>query len=186
VPSPRNVPLVKSLRQLSKPDIFLSHDWPQSIEQHGDTQGLLRKKPFFRQDIDSGNLGSPPLMGLLQTLRPDWWFSAHLHVRFEAIVKHGGSEQGPGEGNPPVVLANPEEIVISDEDVDEDIATEAALMGDVWPTPAQNPDEITLVNEEELVEPVPRPVVPRSETKFIALDKCLPRRAFLEVFFVVV
>lgn len=107
-----------------------------------------------------------------------------MHVRFEAVVKHGGGEQGPGEGNPPVVLANPEEIVISDEDVDEgNIATEAVVvMSDVRPTMAQNPDEITLVDEEELVEPVPRPVVPRSETKFIALDKCLPRRAFLEVF----
>ena len=98
-------------------------------------------------------------------------------------MKHGGGEQGPGEGNPPVVLANPEEIVISDEDVDEgNITTEAVVMSDVRPTMAQNPDEITLVDEEELVEPIPRPVVPRSETKFIALDKCLPRRAFLEVF----
>ena len=175
--------------KLSKPDIFLSHDWPQSIEQYGDTQGLLRKKPFFRQDIDSGHLGSPPLMGLLQTLRPDWWFSAHLHVRFEAVVKHGSGEQGSSEGNPPVVLANPDEIVISDEDVDEsNIATEVALMSDVRPTASQNPEEITLVDEEELVEPlaVPRSVVPQSETKFIALDKCLPRRAFLEVFFIVV
>lgn len=125
-------------------------------------------------------------MGLLQTLRPDWWFSAHLHVRFEAVVKHGGSEQGPGEGNPPVVPQNPEEIVISDEDVDEgNVATEVALTSDLRPTTAQNPDEITLVNEDEFIEPVPGPVTPQSETKFIALDKCLPRRAFLEVFLVV-
>ena len=104
-------------------------------------------------------------------------------------MKHGSGEQGSCEGNPPVVLANPDEIVISDEDVDEsNIATEVALMSDVRPTASQNPDEITLVDEEELVEPlaVPRSVVPQSETKFIALDKCLPRRAFLEVFFVVV
>ena len=102
-------------------------------------------------------------------------------------MKHGSGEQGSCEGNPPVVLANPDEIVISDEDVDEgNIATGVALMSNVRPTTSQNPDEITLVDEEELVEPVPRSAVPQSETKFIALDKCLPRRAFLEVFFVVV
>ncbi|KAH0826607.1 hypothetical protein J3R83DRAFT_4970 [Lanmaoa asiatica] len=67
----------------------------------------------------NGNLGSPPLMGLLQTLRPDWWVSAYLHVRFEAVVKHRGGEQGLGEGNPPVVPANPDQTDISDEDVDE-------------------------------------------------------------------
>lgn len=126
-------------------------------------------------------------MGLLQTLRPDWWFSAHLHVRFEAVVKHGGGEQGPGEGKTPIAAANPEEIVISDEDVDEgNVTTEAALMSEVRPTTSQNPDEITLVSDEELAEPASRPVVPPSETKFIALDKCLPRRDFLEVFFVLV
>lgn len=124
-------------------------------------------------------------MGLLQTLRPDWWFSAHLHVRFEAVVKHGGGEQGLGEGNPPVVAANPEEIVISDEDIDEgNTATEAAFISEVRPTPPQNLDE--LVSNEEPAEPVPRPIILQSETKFIALDKCLPRRDFLEVSFVIV
>ncbi|KAG2346376.1 hypothetical protein BDR05DRAFT_981491 [Suillus weaverae] len=57
---------------------------PQYIERHSDTQSLLRHKPFFRQDVQTGNLGSPPLMGLLRTLKPKWWFSAHLHVRFQA------------------------------------------------------------------------------------------------------
>lgn len=124
-------------------------------------------------------------MGLLRTLRPDWWFSAHLHVRFEAVVKHGGDVQGPGEGDPPVVLANPEEIIISDEDIDEgNTTTEAALMGEVRPTMPQNPDEITL--GDEFAEPVPRPVTPQSQTKFMALDKYLPRRDFLEVSFVAV
>ena len=83
--------LVLSAFQLSSPSIFLSHDWPQSIEQHGDLQGLLKRKPFFRQDIATGRLGSSPLMGLLKTLKPDWWFSAHLHVRFQATVVHNGS-----------------------------------------------------------------------------------------------
>lgn len=32
-------------------DIFLSHDWPLGIEQHGDTGGLIREKPFFKQEV---------------------------------------------------------------------------------------------------------------------------------------
>lgn len=115
-------------------------------------------------------------MGLLQNLRPDWWFSAHLHVRFEAVVKHGG----PGEGDPPVPAANPEEIVISDEDVDEgNVTTEATSMNEVRDTTPRNPDEIAQGSGEDTI----RSVVPQSETRFIALDKCLPHRAFLEVFF---
>ncbi|KAF9234255.1 lariat debranching enzyme, C-terminal domain-containing protein [Melanogaster broomeanus] len=173
---------IRRLSLLSKPDIFLSHDWPQSIEQHGDVKGLLRRKPFFKQDINSGNLGSPPLMGLLQTLRPNWWFSAHLHVRFEAIVRHGRGDQVPGESSPAVAPANPDEISILDEDFDEASATpEGALPTERAPALPQNPEEITLEGEEEDVEPPPRPVLPPSETRFIALDKCLPRREFLEV-----
>jgi lariat debranching enzyme len=113
--------------------VFLSHDWPQSIEQHGDVHGLLSRKKFFRKDVETGQLGSPPLMGLLQTLRPEWWFAAHLHTRFEAAVV--------------------------------------------------NPDEITLDEEEVVVEAplAPLPAAIPSETRFLALDKCLPKRDFLEV-----
>jgi len=31
-----------------KVDIVLSHDWPNGIHAHGNTEQLLRKKPFFR------------------------------------------------------------------------------------------------------------------------------------------
>ena len=69
-------------------DVFLSHDWPRGIEQHGDTEGLLRTKPFFREEVRSNSLGSEAAEWLLHALQPTFWFSAHLHVKFAALYKH--------------------------------------------------------------------------------------------------
>ena len=174
--------------QLSSPPIFLSHDWPQSIEQHGDLQNLLNRKPFFRQDIANGQLGSPPLMGLLRTLKPQWWFSAHLHVRFQARVVHdvglGSSEEAAAPV--PAAVPNPDEIVIEDDDDDENGGSAQANADDPPPAMAttalpRNSDEIVLSDEEDEVAVPPPPPPPPSETKFLALDKCLPKRQFLEV-----
>ncbi|KAH0579198.1 hypothetical protein H2248_003350 [Termitomyces sp. 'cryptogamus'] len=159
---------VRKLSLLPQPDIFISHDWPQSIEHYGDLQRLLRHKKHFKADIDNGRLGSPPLMGLLKTLKPKRWFAAHLHTRFEATVPHDdtrrlGDNETEAEAS---AVINPDEIMIENEDVmDKDILK-------------NNPDEIALSDEEQHVQPLP-PVAP--VTKFLALDKCLPRRRFLEV-----
>ncbi|KAH9066860.1 lariat debranching enzyme, C-terminal domain-containing protein [Lactarius vividus] len=155
---------VRRLALLSSPDVFLSHDWPSGVEQHGNVNDLLRRKPFFRSDIQSNQLGSPPLMSLLRNLKPSWWFAAHLHTRFEARVQHDPT------GPPVVAASNPDEIVIGDEDDDFDVPKGT--------TAPQNPDEIVLEND---IETVALPPPPPRETKFLALDKCLPRRQFLEV-----
>jgi hypothetical protein len=42
---------VYRLMQLRRPlDVFLSHDWPQGIERHGNTAQLCRAKPFLRRE----------------------------------------------------------------------------------------------------------------------------------------
>lgn len=115
-------------------------------------------------------------MGLLRTLQPSWWFSAHLHVRFEARIVHenGPSGSGPAQGH------NPDEITI-DDDEDDTVPALPEAAAPLQKEPA-NPDEITLDDEEEeVVAVVVPPPLARRETRFLALDKCLPRRQFLEV-----
>jgi lariat debranching enzyme len=71
-----------------KIDVFLSHDWPQYIWEYGDKEKLLRYKSFLQENMQSGEMGSPPAMTLLRQLKPSFWFAGHMHVRFEASVPH--------------------------------------------------------------------------------------------------
>ncbi|GFR89836.1 lariat debranching enzyme [Elysia marginata] len=106
------------LKQISAhTDIFISHDWPKGIYHNGDVENLLRRKPFFKQEIEESKLGAQPLADLLTHLQPTYWFAAHLHVKFAAHVEHKPSVGG----------------------------------------------------------------VHGKSTRFLALDKCLPRRNFLQV-----
>lgn len=69
-------------------DIFLSHDWPRSIYHYGNKKQLLKTKSFFRQEVENNTLGSPAASELLEHLKPNYWFSAHLHVKFAALMQH--------------------------------------------------------------------------------------------------
>ena len=74
--------------------------------------------------MDSQSLGSPPAMDLLRYLKPLYWFSAHLHVKFPALYEHDKGQSSSGE----VKSSNC-----------------------------------------------------RQFTKFLSLDKCLPRRSYLQI-----
>ena len=47
-------------------DIMISHDWPGGIYNYGNVDQLLRYKKHFKDDIDSGRLGNPATMQVLQ------------------------------------------------------------------------------------------------------------------------
>ncbi|KAK8270364.1 hypothetical protein V6Z12_D11G190400 [Gossypium hirsutum] len=80
---------VHKLMHLEDPiDIFLSHDWPLGITDFGNWQQLVRYKKHFKDEIQQGTLGSKPAAQLLEKLKPSYWFSAHLHCKFTALVEH--------------------------------------------------------------------------------------------------
>ncbi|EDV27410.1 uncharacterized protein TRIADDRAFT_21006 [Trichoplax adhaerens] len=87
---------VDKLKKIKKPiDIFFSHDWPLGIYNYGDKRDLIRRKPFFKDEIDRNALGSPCGFELLRQLQPSYWFAGHLHVKFAAIVPHENREKQP-------------------------------------------------------------------------------------------
>ncbi|KAL2433269.1 Lariat debranching enzyme [Exophiala dermatitidis] len=88
----RELDVRKLLAIRTQVDIGLSHDWPQRVEMHGDFEWLFRSKPGFGVDSKNGKLGNPAARQCLDRLRPPYWFSAHLHTRYAAIVEHGQND----------------------------------------------------------------------------------------------
>ncbi|KAI6649743.1 Lariat debranching enzyme [Oopsacas minuta] len=77
------------LKQVRRPiEVFMTHDWPNHITDFGDRNKLVRFKPYLHSDIEKGELGNPHSEQLIYSLKPDYWFAAHLHCKFAALVPH--------------------------------------------------------------------------------------------------
>ena len=88
----RSVDVFK-LKLLTGPiDIFVSHDWPLGVYHHGNVEELYRYKDYLRAEIEANTLGSPPAAELMSLLKPKYWFSAHMHTKFPALVPHNCSD----------------------------------------------------------------------------------------------
>lgn len=207
----------------SQVDVGISHDWPRGVEWDGDWKGLFRRKDLFEKDAREGKLGSVAAREVLERLRPGWWFSAHLHCKFSAVVKfdEGKGKDGKNEveGMKINEMGNPNKMPINGKEEQEE-ATESAA-------PMRNEDEIDLDMDEDdqanaiasartpqdQIQPLapssdtvseairaqlpasfakpqtppspetlpPPPGIKNKATHFLALDKCLPHRKFLQI-----
>ncbi|KAL9053762.1 MAG: hypothetical protein Q9162_004560 [Coniocarpon cinnabarinum] len=170
---------VRKLMQLrTQVDVGLSHDWPKGVEQHGDLHWLLRVKKHFKEDVQRKLLGSNAASYVLNHLRPFYWFSAHLHVKYAAVVHHQPHSQE--ESNLAQCPDNADELSLDDE-------------VENVPQAIENPDEISLEDDDtkpttsvikqglNAAESLQQPAILNSTTQFLALDKCLPKRDFLQL-----
>ena len=92
----REIDVRKLLQVRTQVDIGISHDWPKGVEWMGDWKSLFAKKNLFEADARTGKLGSAAAKYVLDRLRPPFWFSAHLHCKFSALVRHSGEQDQHG------------------------------------------------------------------------------------------
>ncbi|KAF3070609.1 Lariat debranching enzyme [Daldinia childiae] len=201
----------KLLQLREQVDIGFSHDWPREIEKHGNSSALWKMKPDFRQESLDGSLGNPAATYVMDRLRPAYWFSAHLHCKFAAVKTYEPPNNAETSSNElaekqaeavPAVseeaVANPDEIDLDMED-DEDshsptksadvvnstqpIST-TAVVGVSDELRAQLPASFTgpAPSQPKVIpgQPVP-PTITNTTTRFLALDKCLPGRKFVQL-----
>ncbi|KAL8943028.1 MAG: hypothetical protein Q9216_001316 [Gyalolechia sp. 2 TL-2023] len=228
----RELDVRKLLQIRSQVDVGMSHDWPWKVEWKGDWKQLFRFKPHFQSDAKSGRLGSPAAKYVMDRLRPKWWFAAHLHCKFSAVVNYdlkgdshsnetplrgleslddtSGAEntdeirldvdaEEPSKEDLADALAN----VRNDDEIDLDMDDDASAVPNHIPvadrhgadarTTSAEPDEVRSDLRSQLPASFSRPspasttpvshpeAITNQTTHFLSLDKCLPRRKFLQL-----
>ncbi|KAI1745261.1 lariat debranching enzyme, C-terminal domain-containing protein [Xylaria scruposa] len=205
----REIDIRKLLLLREQVDVGLSHDWPRAIEKHGDAAALYNMKPHFRQESIDGKLGNPAAEYVMDRLRPAYWFSAHMHCKFTAIRTYQppSAESAQAETNEKETIAptsEPEQATGNPDEIDLDDEDDEAPAGDTHnsepappasqPTPSRVTDELRAQLPASFATPAPaqrgskpnpgQPVpasITNTTTRFLALDKCLPGRKFIQL-----
>lgn len=228
----RELDVRKLLQVRSQVDIGISHDWPRGVEWMGNWKALFAKKDLFEADARAGTLGSSAAKYIMDHLRPPYWFSAHLHCKFSAVVNHAETQSLGTHPNNNGLTSTESNNSLESTQIDIDLNSGASIgleTADGGPL-ARNHDEIDLdIEDEEIPQSIPHKVtrnleqlhtpqldkdedsipesvraqLPASFTKatskphitktsfpseiynrttnFLALDKCLPNRKFLQI-----
>ncbi|KAI8634376.1 lariat debranching enzyme, C-terminal domain-containing protein [Xylariaceae sp. FL1651] len=204
----REIDIRKLLLLREQVDVGLSHDWPRAIENHGDSAALWRMKPDFRQESIDGSLGNPAAEYVMDRLRPAYWFSAHMHCKFAAIKTYPppsteGAQAETSAKQALVVTVEPEQPTGNPDEIDLDEEDEAPAGNSneaevpppssvSQPAPSSVTDELRAQLPASFATPAPRgpklnpgqPVpctITNTTTRFLALDKCLPGRKFIQL-----
>ncbi|KAI0113665.1 lariat debranching enzyme, C-terminal domain-containing protein [Nemania sp. FL0031] len=207
----REIDVRKLLLLREPVDVGLSHDWPRAIENHGNANALWKMKPDFRQESIDGRLGNPAAEYVMDRLRPAYWFSAHMHCKFTAIRTYEPPSAEPNKttevavedapapiSEPEQATGNPDEIDLDDEDDgpaagETQNAEESAASAPQPPTSGVT-DELRAQLPASFAAPAPTDQGPKARpgqpvpltitnttTRFLALDKCLPGRKFIQL-----
>ncbi|KAF1944471.1 lariat debranching enzyme [Clathrospora elynae] len=212
----RELDVRKLLQIRTQVDIGLSHDWPRGMEWKGNHRQLFKWKPDFEQEAKDGTLGSVAAKVVLERLRPQHWFSAHMHAKFPAIWEHAQAQSKPASKADtdvePTMIVNDGEIEL---DLEDDVPVQAPKNdaeidldmddGETPQAPAMEHKEAAKSTPTDTKSEVPQdirnllpesfarravesvPTLPFPEditnktTNFLALDKCLPKRSFLQL-----
>lgn len=133
-------------------DIGISHDWPKGVEWKGNWKQLFRFKDHLEDDARNGRLGSVAAKDVMEWLRPKFWFSAHLHCKYAAVVEHEKKavQRAPLPGS----LNGASEVMNSDE-IDLDDGTVSGGNANANGK-SKNDDEIDLeLDAEDMLESEP-------------------------------
>jgi lariat debranching enzyme len=152
----------RKLLQIRTPvDVGLSHDWPRGIVWKGNHRELFRKKSFLEEDAQTERLGSVAAKLVLGRTRPQYWLSAHLHVKYAATF----DEEAPNHSEHPSNGLNDSHSI--DEEESDSVA--------------EDQSEQLVNHKPKLSTAEPPSGITNRTTRFLSLDKCLPNRDFLQL-----